>query len=199
MKVMDMSIGKKNNCNRSETMKKKKRMNKILMIAGGVFLGIIFLILVLYFITSYNSTVVYRVSLNNDKFSLTSGVFIKSKMYNVLDLGNLEMKNDEYKRDKFYVELYLEEKFLFATSNINDGIDLEIIERYGYDDSFTKESLKEITDNFKIKIYVHKDYENRQNDICYPTDSDCEVYEYILDVNEIFRNDKLIYLEGPSI
>jgi len=182
-----------------EKKQAKKKKNKILIIAGSIFLGILFLILALYFITSYNSTVLYSVSLNNDKFYLTSGIFIKSKMYNVLDLGNLEMKNDEYKRDKFYIELYLKEKFLFASSNINDGIEAELIEHYGYNDSFTKESLKEIKDNFKIKIYVHKDYENRENDVCYPNDSNCLVYEYILDVNEIFRNDKLIYLEGPSM
>lgn len=182
-----------------EKKEKNKKRNKILMIVSSVFLGIVFLILALYFITSYNSTVLYSVSLNNDKFNLTSGVFIKSKMYNVLDLGNLEMKNDEYKRDKFYIELYLGERLIFATSNINSGIEAEIMEHYGYDDSFTKESLKEVTNNFKIKIYVHKDYENRENDVCYPTDFDCEVYEYVLDVNEIFRNDKLIYLRGHSI
>ena len=53
----------------SEIMKKKqekKNINKLLKVVGGVFLGIIFLILALYFITSYNSTVVYSVSLNND-------------------------------------------------------------------------------------------------------------------------------------
>lgn len=44
----------------------KKNINKLLKVVGGVFLGIIFLILALYFITSYNSTVVYSVSLNND-------------------------------------------------------------------------------------------------------------------------------------
>ncbi|MBQ7031181.1 MAG: hypothetical protein IJN13_02260 [Bacilli bacterium] len=179
-------------------MKSKKKSEgkkmRLLPICGLILGSIIFLTLFLYFITSYNSTVLYSYSFNSDKFTLSEGLILKSKMYNILTFGDLKMNNSDI--DSFYVELYISDRLIVGSQTKSLHRE-KVIEYYGYEEYFTKELFDKLENEFKIKIYVPK--EEYPNVSCGSNKEKCDSYEYQLVVREEFRNNKLIYLKGNHI
>lgn len=166
--------------------------NKGLIIILTSVLGVIFLIFTLYFITNYNTITVYSYSLNNDKFSLGEGIIIKSKIKNVMTINTLKTVNGDIK--DYYVEYLIDNKLIVGGNNINLSSQ-KIIEDYGYEEYFNKETFDNILDKFIIRIYVPND-----NTINCALDKDnCTKYEYRLYVYEEFNNKKLFNFKAKHI
>ena len=151
-----------------------------------ILFGAMFSYFLLYFILNYNSTVVYTFSLNNDEFTLKDGIFVKSRTYNLLQLGVLREASDAT-NNIYRVDLYVGDKFIVSASSELLG-NYYIKEKNGHGEYFSNEKIKNFKDNFKIKIYIP----NAERINCFVDENNCTVKTYKLNVVEEFRNNNFL-------
>lgn len=106
---------------------------------------------VLYFLNSYSKITVYNLEGEGEKYSYTGGTLTKSNIYNIYSFGEIRpaFNADSQKENILMVAVKSEDRLIFAKSNHYDG--MTITEKYGYNEYFDNEKLKNI-DNWYIEV-----------------------------------------------
>jgi len=126
-----------------------KKLKRIICYISLISFLLIFLFLIYYFITSYNSITVYKVEGKNQDFTMHDGILISTKQKIYLRLGKL-IYNDNINIEK--VRLYYkdnnENKMIFEDSDE----DILITDYYGYNEYFPYEDITHIIKNLFLEI-----------------------------------------------
>ncbi len=159
--------------------KKKRKLNKFLI----AFLVILLLIMVfiILLVRYKNKFEVYNLTINTSDISITNGIFIKSNVNYYLQLGSINLLDDDI--NNYKVRLYCKDKFgirLLIETNYIDNIILN--EHYGYGEYFD----------------ASFDINNVYMDLISLTDSK-KVLTYKLEFNLLFKSEKLFYFEDNNI
>ncbi len=133
---------------------KKKYTGKFHKLLTIFIVAIIFLILIFYFFTTFNSVRLYRIRLNDEDFEITNGTFMRTMVKNVFELGEIKYIGDEeIDSNNMYVRIY-------AKDNDNeivifDGLytPIYIHEGFGYEEYFNDRFEDLIQNNLYIEIH----------------------------------------------
>ena len=159
--------------------KSKRKLNKF-SIAFLVILLLVMILMILL-VRYKNKLEVYSLAINDNNISITNGIFIKSNVNYYLQLGSINLLDDDI--NNYKVKLYYKDKDdirLLIETNYSDSIILN--EHYGYGEYFDK--------GFDINnVYI---------DLISLTDSK-KVLTYKLEFNLLFKSDKLLYFKNKSI
>ena len=159
--------------------KEKRKLNKFLI----AFLVILLLIMIfmILLVRYKNKLEVYSLTINDNNISINNGMYIESNVSCYLQLGSINMENDDI--NNYKVKLYYKDKDdirLLIETNYSDSIVLN--EDYGYAEYFDKD--------FDVNnVYI---------DLISLTNSK-KVFTYKLEFNLLFKSDKLFYFKNKSI
>jgi len=142
-----------------------------------------------YFLTSYNTIRVYKISGEKDNIFTENGILIATKQKTYLRIGNITSK-EKIKNVKLYYIKSNKKQIIYN----NENTDILITEFFGYNEFFSYKDLKfiikslelEITDenNAKetIKLNVKKDFSN--NLLLYKKEFNLSNYDKLTQVSE---------------
>ena len=148
-----------------------------------IILGIIFILLALYFINNFNSISVYKLTYNtNDDINIQSGYFINSKVRNILIIDNIEITDIDYEIEKVELNLFtmaIGEKVLIYESNSLDDILIDELKEYPV--ILEQDIIHYMKNNLHLEITI--------------TDTNNTVHNYkaLIVLKDYFSNNKLIY------
>ena len=127
---------------------KKKKDKRIITLLGTIIFILTFSFLLYYFITSYSSIKVYKVSGTNETIDLYNGLFIITKEKAYLKIGKIKNRSDEISNINLYYIKNKETKYISYDVDIDEII---IINR-GYKESASIEDIEYIIKNTYIEI-----------------------------------------------
>lgn len=165
----------------------KRKTNRRNLILGGVLVLVFFVVIgTLIIVFNRNAFSVYNVYLDSQEFELDNCIIVKSKVKNYMQFGTLISRLDNTNDDTVYnIRMYKknqnEERLIFEQDYERN---IKIIEDYGY---------KEYFDDTDMGI------DNLYLEISFIVDDKKETYNYKLRVEEVFKNENLIYLKGKKI
>ncbi|MBQ6135314.1 MAG: helix-turn-helix transcriptional regulator [Bacilli bacterium] len=133
----------------------KTRLNKRIHKASILMIStLIFLFLIYYFITTYNTIKVYTVGAIGDKFILNEGIFISTKYKTYMKLGKvISSANQEIKNVKVYYQKNAKQRIIFEDKEV----DKTIMDLYGYEENFPQKDIKDILQHSYIEITYDED------------------------------------------
>lgn len=141
---------------------KKKSKKKIVTLTIVSLLLITFILsTIVYFFNSYNKIAVYELSGESQNFRYYDGILTKSNMYNILNFGMVESKNEEISLDDITgYELKCGNLRIFSRISDTRGmvmneINIPIMERNGYNDYFSEYKLNNLD---KWNLTIHYNY-----------------------------------------
>lgn len=141
---------------------KKKSKKKIITLTIVSLLLITFILsTIIYFFNSYNKIAVYELSGESQNFRYYDGILTKSNMYNILNFGMVESKNEEISLDDITgYELKCGNLRIFSRISDTRGmvmneINIPIKERNGYNDYFSEYKLNNLD---KWNLTIHYNY-----------------------------------------
>ena len=141
---------------------KKKSKKKIITLTIVSLLLITFILsTIIYFFNSYNKIAVYELSGESQNFRYYDGILTKSNMYNILNFGMVESKNEEITLDDITgYELKCGNLRIFSRISDTRGmvmneINIPIMERNGYNDYFSEYKLNNLD---KWNLTIHYNY-----------------------------------------
>lgn len=141
---------------------KKKSKKKIVTLTIVSLLLITFILsTIVYFFNSYNKIAVYELSGESQNFRYYDGILTKSNMYNILNFGMIESKNEEISLDDITgYELKCGNLRIFSRISDTRGmvmneINIPIMERNGYNDYFSEYKLNNLD---KWNLTIHYNY-----------------------------------------
>ena len=171
---------------------KKKSKKKIITLTIVSLLLITFILsTIIYFFNSYNKIAVYELSGESQNFRYYDGILTKSNMYNILNFGMIEPKNEEISLDDITgYELKCGNLRIFGSISDTRGIamnemNIPIIERNGYNDYFSEYKLNNLD---KWNLTIHYNY---QGDTLTETIS--------IKNNVIMKNNEFVTIKEKSI
>ena len=148
-----------------------------------IILGIIFILLALYFINNFNSISVYKLTYNtNDDINIQSGYFINSKVRNILIIDNIEITDIDYEIQSTQLELYTlvnaDKIVIYEGDNLDDILIDELKE---YPVILEQDIIHYMKNNLHLEITI--------------TDTNNTVHNYkaLIVLKDYFSNNKLIY------
>ena len=148
-----------------------------------IILGIIFILLALYFINNFNSISVYKLTYNtNDDINIQSGYFINSKVRNILIIDNIEITDIDYEIQSTQLELYTlvnaDKIVIYESDNLDDILIDELKE---YPVILEQDIIHYMKNNLHLEITI--------------TDTNNTVHNYkaLIVLKDYFSNNKLIY------
>lgn len=148
-----------------------------------IILGIIFILLALYFINNFNSISVYKLTYNtNDDINIQSGYFINSKVRNILIIDNIEITDIDYEIESTQLELYTlvnaDKIVIYESDNLDDILIDELKE---YPVILEQDIIHYMKNNLHLEITI--------------TDTNNTVHNYkaLIVLKDYFSNNKLIY------
>lgn len=146
---------------------------------------IFFIYLVLYFKANFNTIIVYDIKSDNKVIYVDNGIFMQSKVQNVLFIHGIKLYNIDYDSIDTRVSLYTiingDKVTLYEDNELTESIMVE--ELYGYDEIFNEESIKAIKKN--LYLVIEK----------VDTDNKLHRYENKLTLIKNFANINLLYLK----
>ncbi len=146
---------------------------------------IFFIYLVLYFKANFNTIIVYDIKSDNKTILVKSGIFMQSKVQNVLFLHGIQLYNVDYEPVETKVILYTifngDKVILYESDELTESIMVE--ELYGYDEIFTERTIKALKKNLYLVI-ENVDEDNKKHK-----------YENKLSLEKSFANINLLYLK----
>lgn len=141
---------------------KKKSKKKIVTLTIVSLLLITFILsTIIYFFNSYNKIAVYELSGESQNFRYYDGILTKSNMYNILNFGMVESKNEEISLDDITgYELKCGNLRIFSRISDTRGmvmneINIPIMEKNGYNDLFSEYKLNNLD---KWNLTIHYNY-----------------------------------------
>jgi len=134
-----------------EILKENKRKLKKVTIGFSLTLALfLFIFLFSYFINTYNSIQVYKITGNGEKFYLLNGIVVVSKTKSYITLGKIEFEEElQYDNiELFYLNENGDKTLLYEN---NDSYDL-VTNIYGHDEIFSYKELERIIEKLYLKI-----------------------------------------------
>lgn len=154
-------------------------------------IGIIFVGLLIYFINSYNSIMVYRVRTSNENYRIQNSILIKSKVTNIFHIGSLEFNHLNINDNtKFFVTVFIDKDKKWAIFN-GEFNRIQNFENSGYNEMIKDTIDNELAEKIGDKLYMQVDYIDENG---------LEISDTVeLEVNLEFANDKLFYTKGDIV
>ena len=134
---------------------KTKVLKKASLIFIITVITLLLIFFIYYFITSYNTIKIYKISGKGDNFFTQNGIMINTKQKSYIRLGKIESYNDRKINNvkMYYYNKDKEEKILY-----NDNIsDILLTDYYGYNEFYKYEDLEYIKNN----LYIDIEYDNK--------------------------------------
>lgn len=168
---------------REQINKKQKYIKRIIIL-----LSFAVIILLGHFISSYKNINIYSLSGQSENFKLEGGMFVKSNISNILDLGVLSSdKIDMNDIESVTVSVLVDDEYLLVESTGGVWKNNKILsEEYGYNNLFDDVKLKNMESNLYLLIQ-YKDGKELKIDILK------------LEAKKILSNDKLINFKNIPI
>ena len=141
--------------------------------------GVLFILLLIYFINNYNSVSVYLLNYDSDDITIDNGYFIKTKIRTIMLINNIEL-NKEYNpnNDSLKLELYVLMNGDKVTIYKDDSLDdISINELTSYQNTFTNDVTREMTKGLYLTITINNE----------------ETYDCKISFRKNFSNNKLVY------
>lgn len=133
-----------------ETNKETKALKRTIKISIIIITILLLSFLSYYFITSYNTTEVYKVGNDNGKFILTDGILIKTKEKLYIRLGNLKSVDDvEIKSIEYYYIKNNKERLIAKDKEIDELVAMDYV---GYNEKGLMKDIKLVKKNSYLKI-----------------------------------------------
>lgn len=135
-----------------EIMKEgKRKVRKIFIVSGIIIILLIITFLAYYFINTYNSISIYKISGNTETISLNDGVMIISKEKSYIQLGNID---NHYTNNIEKVRLYYvknnKEHDIFNDSGTK--VNYLLINDFNYNELFKYSDIKYIRNDLYLEI-----------------------------------------------
>lgn len=168
-------------------MVEKRKTNRRNLIFGGIIVLMLLAIIgTLIIVFNRNAFEVYNVYLDSAEFELDNCIIVKSKVKNYFQFGTLISKLDNTDENTIYnIRMYKldqdKERLIFEQTYERN---IKIIENYGY---------KEYFDDLNV------DLNNLYLEISYNVDNKKVIYNYKLRIEEVFKNDNIIFLKSEKI
>ncbi len=171
---------------------KFEKITKICIFVWNNIFKIIFILffiyLLIYFIANFNAVRYYNIKTDSTDLNIKNGMFLESKVKNVLVLNNITIYNIDYDILNTKLRLYTyvngDKVYFYEQDNLNS---IMIEDYYGTNNILNKEISKAI----KKGLYLTIDL----------TDSDKNVYSYEIKLDLIynFSNTKLAYIKNTKL
>ena len=164
-----------------ENNKKTSKMHRILWFYTSIIGVLLMIILMIYFISNYNSIKVYKVSSISDHFRIVDGIIISTSSNTYFKLGRVELKNNEQvsiQKVKMYYQKGKEKEVIFE-NNVEDRL---YVDREGYQELYRKKF-----NEYKDHLYLEISYNNQETEIIK------------LDLKEDFSNDITMIFDESKI
>lgn len=179
----ELDINEDNSLNNNEQIiksEKRKIKKKTIIICIFIIILFLFIISLLFLVIKRNQFEVYNISLDSEKFKITNGIFIKSKINNYLLIDSIDT-NEQIYSVKIYSLTDKKENLIFETES---GDYIIINEGYGYSEYFSD---------------IDEDYENLYIEILTITNNNINKYDYQLKLDVIMKSKSLLYLKNDRI
>lgn len=148
-----------------------------------IILGIIFILLALYFINNFNAVSIYAINYTSeDDVGLGGGYFIQSKTNNILIINGIEITDIDYEIQSTQLELYTlvnaDKIVIYESDNLDDILIDELKE---YPVILEQDIIHYMKNNLHLEITI--------------TDTNNTVHNYkaLIVLKDYFSNNKLIY------
>lgn len=147
----------------------KKKVKKLILFGVILIVALIISFLVYYFINTYNSISVYKVTGESEKFGIYDGIIVVSREKSYIQLGDVKLFNNiDIKNAKLYYKKNNKDYIIFSDDDTQKLLinNFKHSELFSYSDlKYIKESLYleiEFSNNQKetIKLKVQKDFTN---------------------------------------
>lgn len=134
---------------------KTKVLKKASLIFIITVITLLLIFLIYYFITSYNTIKIYKISGTGDNFYTKNGVMINTKQKSYIRLGKLEsFESKDINKVKLYYYNKDKKKIVLYNDNISDVL---LTDYYGYNEFYKYEDLEYVKNNLHIDI----EYDNK--------------------------------------
>lgn len=125
------------------------KLIRILKVITFSFIFIILIFLLYYFITTYSSIKLYKISIDSDSHELIDSYFIKTRDKIYMNLKTCLSNSEDIKYVEIFYKINKKEKKVISTTNIQS---IMIVDYLGYEEYFNFKKLDVILDNLYIKI-----------------------------------------------
>lgn len=134
---------------------KTKVLKKASLIFIITVITLLLIFFIYYFITSYNTIKIYKISGTGDNFYTKNGVMINTKQKSYIRLGKLEsFESKDINKVKLYYYNKDKKKIVLYNDNISDVL---LTDYYGYNEFYKYEDLEYVKNN----LYIDIEYDNK--------------------------------------
>lgn len=134
---------------------KTKVLKKASLIFIITIITLLLIFFIYYFITSYNTIKIYKISGTGDNFYTKNGVMINTKQKSYIRLGKLEsFESKDINKVKLYYYNKNKKKIVLYNDNISDVL---LTDYYGYNEFYKYEDLEYVKNN----LYIDIEYDNK--------------------------------------
>lgn len=146
----------------------KKQKQKITIIFITLIILFILGFLFLFYLSNYNKVKGYNLSGNGQSFDYTEGFLLTSNIKYIYSFGRINIKNDQIKPiDIKNMELKVNDQIIVSGNNLQSKT---IIEDFGYNEIFTKETINNLdkwtlTITYQLNNKTQTETINLQNEL----------------------------------
>lgn len=143
---------------------KIKMTKSIFITLATIILFILLIFLIYYFVSSYNTIQVYKISGEGNNFFTQNGIMINTKQKSYIRLGKLRSFNDENisKVELYYYDKNNIRRLLYSSQTITDIL---LTDYYGYDEFYEYKDLKYIINSLYLDITYNNSKETIKLDL----------------------------------